>query len=141
MRRFFSLLKAITIVLLASVCAGFALILSSLPVFDGGEGYELYLGENSSSPVLSTDSPTLDKLACTVVGESARYDGDRYEELKERFRAKLLFLEEMDGATHYYLYSPLLGAGTQVRGYTVNLHVAVRQNRTTVGTPLIFGGV
>lgn len=141
MRRIFWLFKAVTIILLASLSVGFAVMLSALPVFAGGEGYELYLGESSSAPVLMTDDPVLDKLTHTAVGESARFDGDRYEELKKRFRAKLLFCEEQDGAAHYYLYSPLLGAGTYLKGYSVNLHIAVRGNRTTAGTPLIFGGV
>ena len=141
MRRIFSLIKAVTIILLASLSVGFALTLSALPVFAGGEGYELYLGDNSSAPVLMTDDPALDKLTHTVVGESARFEGDRYEELKERFRAKLLFSECMDGATHYYLYSPLLGSGVEIKGHSVNLHIAVRESRTVAGTPLIFGGI
>ncbi len=128
--------------ILIGVLAVFALVLIHTPVFGQGEGYELYAGASSSAQILPVSDPVLAKFFTgEVAGESVRYAGDRAEELIGRFRAKLLFTEECCGAVNYYLFSPMLGGGVKLMGETVNLHIAVREGRTAVGTPLIFGGV
>ena len=80
------------------------------------------------------------KLFTPVAGESARYAGDRCEGIREQFSARLLFTEEVCGVVNYYLYSPRLGEGVVLNGFLVNLHIAVGEEQTAVGTPLIFGG-
>lgn len=141
MRKFLQAFKAVIIVTFALGCAVFSLLLTRSPVFERGESYELYHGANSSSLLTVTDRPVYDKLLFqSLAGESVRYTGNRYEALKTRFRARLLFTEEAAGVTNYYLYSPLLGSGVALAGYSVNLHVAVSETQTAAGTPLIFGG-
>ena len=140
MRRFLCFLRAAGTVLGCIACAVFALLLLHAPVFAGGEGYEVYYGDSSSCLIERTDEPLLTKLAGGVKGESARFAGDRYEELKARFHAELLFEEEACGVTNYYLYSPDLGGGVYLNGYLVNLHIATGKEETAAGTPLIFGG-
>ena len=133
--------KALFIIIGALLCAAFVLVLRLSPVFAGGKGYELYGGRSSSSLIVQTDAPLLEKFRMgDVAGESARYEGDRYEELRGKFSAELLFFEEADGVVNYYLHSPLLEEGVMLQGKCVNLHIAVRENRTAAGTPLIFGG-
>ena len=61
-------------------------------------------------------------------------------DLKEKYRAELLFTEESCGVVNYYMYSPLLGNCVFLNGYAVNLHVAVGAEQTAAGTPLVFGG-
>ena len=135
------LLKTTGIIFLCVLSALFALALHSSPVFGRGEGYEISLGASSSAEQIVTENPLLVKLLCAgEKGESVRYEGDRYEELKSSFDAELLFTETEGSVTNYYLYSPKLGGGIALGGYLVNLHVAVRENRTAVGTPVIFGG-
>lgn len=138
--RFFRALKAAAIVLCVLACGVAAMLLWALPVFEQGEGYELYAGASSSAPVVPTSTPALEKLLAHYEGESVRYQGDRYEELSRAFQAKLLFTEELGGVRNYYMYSPFLQNGVQIHGYTVNLHIAVREGTTAAGTPLIFGG-
>ena len=133
-------LKAISAVALCICCALFVLLLILSPVFAGGSGYELYTCATSSSQIIHTEHPFLEKLTLRVRGESARYEGDKSAELIEAFRARLLFCEEACGVKNYYLYSPFLGEGVAVNGYTVNLHIAVSGEQTAAGTPLIFGG-
>ncbi len=123
-------------------CALFVCALWRLPVFEGGRGYELYLGDSSSARILSTKTPALDKLFnLDVKGESVRYEGDRFEELKSHFHAQLLFTEEAAEVTNYYLFSPDLAGGVLLMGRRVNLHIAVGRGQTAAGTPLIFGGI
>lgn len=141
MRKFLQAVKAIATAALCAVAAVFAVLLIHAPVFEKGESYELYFGANSSALSAYTQNPLLDKLLLGgVAGESVRYTGDRYEEIKERFSAELLFTEEACGVVNYYLYSPMLGGGVLLCGQTVNLHVAVSGEQTAAGTPLIFGG-
>ncbi len=140
MRKILYALKAAGIFALCLVCAAALLLLTHAPAFEMGEAYEVYYGASSSSLMRQTDAPLLEKLGGNVAGESVRYAGDRYEELKERYRARLLFTEEAGGTVNYYLYSPLLGDGVEICGHCVNLHIAVREGTTAAGTPLIFGG-
>lgn len=140
MRTILARMKLVSVLLCALVCAFSACALWRLPVFEGGRSYEFYLGD-SSAAILPSSDPVLDKLLLShVKGESVRYEGDRYDDLKTSFHARLLFTEEAAGVTNYYLYSPLLEGGVSLNGEKVNLHIAVSGERTAAGTPLIFGG-
>lgn len=123
-------------------CALFAFALLRLsPAFEKGTGYEFYLGANSSSLMVKSDCPAWDKLRLgRVAGEKTEYENAEREQIESKFHARLLFTEEACGVVNYYYYSPDLGACVYVNGYCVNLHIAVSQSRTAVGTPLIFGG-
>lgn len=141
MRKIMPILKAVCILFGVLAACGFLLLVVFSPRFERGEGYELYRGTSSSSPIVQTASPFLDKLRMGgAAGESVRYEGDRAEELAASFRARLVFSEEQGGVKNYYLFSPFLGEGVELCGKRVNLHIAVRENRTAAGTPLIFGG-
>ena len=140
MQKTWNVIKSVFAVACSLLTAGFALLLCNSPVFSSGESYKLYLGESSTAPFVSSRNPLLDKFALNVRGESVRYLGNRYEQLKEKFHAELLFTETVCGVENRYLYSSLLGDTVTVNGYAVNLHVAVSAEQTAVGTPLIFGG-
>ena len=140
MRRFLRGLKAIFTVLVCILLAIALVFLIHSPVFQEGKAYELYLAPSSSSLTVETKSPVLDKLFLPVKGESVRYDGDKKEELLTRFHAEILFTEEAAGVTNYYCFSPFLGGGVLLFGEKVNLHIALSNSQTAVGTPLIFGG-
>lgn len=141
MRKIFRAVKTFFAVACAVVCAAALYAAFRSPVFGQGYAYTFYLGADSSSLAVQTDTPALTKLLLgETAGESARFGGDRFEELKERFRAELLFSESACGITNYYLYSPALGEGVWLNGYCVNLHIAVNGTYTAAGTPLIFGG-
>lgn len=122
------------------LCAAFCYLLLRAPVFEKGESYTFYLGRSSSALMKETDRPALQKIFLDVKGESAVFEGDRLEELEEKFHARLLFTEEAAGIKNYYFFSPDLGAGVKIGNDTVNLHIALGRGRTAAGTPLIFGG-
>lgn len=140
MRKFLLAGKTFFAVLLSAACALFLVFALRAPVFGGGEGYEVYYGASSSAPFARTDRPLYAKLTGAVRGESARFRGDLYEELKARFRAELLFSRKTGEVTDYYLYSEELGGGVMLEGRLVNLHIATDGETTAAGTPLIFGG-
>lgn len=141
MVKFLRFVGGCLLVCLLAACALFLYLLYRSPAFAEGESYTFYLGESSSARAVPSRSPVLDKLILGgVKGESVVYDGERYEELRSRYRATLLFREDLDGVTNYYLYSPLLGDPLLLNGCSVNLHIAVRGGKTAAGTPVIFGG-
>lgn len=141
MHGFLRFVGSCLLVCVIAACALFLYLLYRSPAFEKGESYTFYLGESSSARAVPSRSPVLDKLTLGGVGgESAVYDGDRYEALKSRYGAVLLFSEEAGGVRNYYLYSPFLGEPLFLNGYGVNLHIAVRGGKTAAGTPVIFGG-
>ena len=136
-----ALKRAGGVILVAAVfaCAGFAYALTRSPVFSGRQ-YEFSAGASSSAGIVRTEEPALYKLFHAVAGESARFAGDASEELLSRFRAQVLFIEKVCGVVNYYCYSPVLEGGVVLGGKTVNLHIAVGEDVTAAGTPVIFGG-
>ncbi len=141
MRRAMFAIKTMGIFACALFLSALCYALRRLPVFEKGDAYELYLGSSSSAQVLLTSDPALEKfLHGGVKGESVRYEGDRFEEIREKFHAELIFTETCAGVTSYYLFSPDLGGGVELSEGRVNLHIAVGHGQTAAGTPLIFGG-
>ena len=141
MRRFLQGTFGTLFVLLAVACSVFLFVLLRAPAFEKGESYTFYMGANSSALAISSDFPAFDKLRLgEVKGESVQYAGNRLDELKTKYRAKLLFTEEACGIINYYFYSPVLKSGVLLNGQPVNLHIAVSAEKTVAGTPLIFGG-
>lgn len=140
MRAIWSAIKQLFCVAAVVACAAAAFCITRLPVFGQGNAYELYYTANSSAQSEVNSRPLFVKLTHLTAGESARYGGDRYEELAARYRAKLVFCESVAGIENYYCYSPLLGDPVDLGGRLVNLHIAVSAEQTVAGTPLIFGG-
>ena len=141
MRKIFQGTIGTIFVLGVLLCGVFLYVLLHAPVFETGETYTFYLGANSSALSVSSDTPLLDKLTLSgIKGESVQYSGDKLQELKEKYRAELLFTEEACGVTNYYFYAPALRGAVAVKGRLVNLHIAVSAEKTVAGTPLIFGG-
>lgn len=141
MKTLFRKIAGCLTVVLAAACALFLYAVWHSPVFEGGTDYTLYAAPNSSARSETPSSPLLFKLlAGGTGGESVSYEGDRLQELVSRFRARLLFEEEVCGVRNYYFYSPYLKGCVLVGGQRVNLHIAVGEGRTVAGTPIIFGG-
>ena len=140
MRRIFMQALGTLTVLFIMLCGVFLFLLLRAPVFEKGESYTFYLGADSSSLFISSTSPARDRLFLSVRGESVQYAGNQLEKLQQKYRAKLLFCEDVCGISNYYFSSPLLGGGVLLNGYTVNLHIAVSAEKTVAGTPIIFGG-
>ena len=98
--------------------------------------------------VLSSSSPAADfstlllnavKNLFTTVSPELPSQEDAFAQA-EKYGAKFLFSERAAEVTNYYYYSPRLCGGVEIGGALVNLHVAVRGEGASVGSPLIFGG-
>ena len=138
-KRVFKGVKLALTLLLCALSAAMLFVLRHAPAFSGGETYTLSLGANSSAQMLTLKTPPF-VLPQNVKGESTVYEGDRAQHLLTAFRARVLFTEEAANTVSYYCFSPFLGEGLKLNGAYVNLHIAVGEGRTAVGTPVIFGG-
>lgn len=97
-----------------------------------------YLGSNSSSAdIVKTNNFC---LYFNRTGESVElaYKVD-VDKIFNGLQAKLVFSEQTDDGVSYYAYSPVLKFQTLLSGKRVNLHVFVGENRSVIGSPLIFG--
>lgn len=133
-----SFLKELVVIALCVVCALALYIVWHVPSFAMGNSYTYYYGTNSSA-LMSTVTEFTWK-GSGVCGESVVYSGTVDRELLERYRATVLFSEEVCDVVNYYCYSPLFSSSIFLCGEAVNLHIAVGHEQTAVGTPLIFGG-
>lgn len=114
-------------------------------LFAGAESYIFYTGSQSSNAQMTLaegeNAARVKFFLSDVTGESARYESaeDAFAQA-EKYGAKFLFSERAAEVTNYYYYSPRLCGGVKIGGALVNLHVAVRGEGASVGSPLIFGG-
>lgn len=140
MRKFMEKLFGAGRLLLLFCAAAFLFLLYHAPVFEAGEGYTFHFGANSSAQFSTASSPFEKILLGEVKGESVQYEGNQLLSLQKRFRAKLLFTEEICGVKNYYFYSPCLKDAVLLEGHAVNLQIALSEEKTVAGTPIIFGG-
>ena len=74
-----------------------------------------------------------------VRGEATSYPSLDIEKFLERTGGEILFEERLSDSVNYYC-SADLPYSVQLYGKTVNLHICVRDDGVTVGSPVIFGG-
>ena len=115
------------------------------------EGARTYFLDSASSQGLQKNSLSILDIA-RVKGECVQteiftYTQGRYltkseiaEEIIQKYQAEILFCEEAGGTLSYYGYVSAWSDGVWLYGRKVNLHVAVGEERLSVGTPIIFGG-
>lgn len=77
-----------------------------------------------------------------VKGESVciKTDENTLERILSLYDAKVRFTEKVSGVTSYYCYTEKWSNGIMINGVKINLHIAVGESQTFVGTPIIFGG-
>lgn len=142
MRKILALAAAIAVCAAVLVLPQVAL---KLPIFSGAESYQFYVGSQSSNAhIVAAEGAAAAAVKLTlggVTGESARYADARDAFAQaETLGARLCFCERAGDIVNYYYHTPRLRGGVEVGGMTVNLHVAVRGESASIGTPLIFGG-
>ncbi len=118
-------------------------IANAQPVFKNyASRYEIYLNSSSSIADIVTVKGLEILKYKNLYGESVKVDAENFSlnKILNDFSAKLVLTEYADGVTCYYAYSPKIKYLKQVKGKLINLHVAVRQDQVTLGTPLIYGG-
>ena len=135
--------------LCVAACVGLAVLmgyrgkLSAVSV-NGARTYYLY---SASSQAETKGKIELGEIFC-VSGESVAFVSvESLDEKRTRALAALkergvtvLFEEEINGVLSVYGYSPALYEPVLIKGEQVNLHIAISDTRTVVGSPIVFGG-
>lgn len=139
--RGFAVLIFTALAALAVLCA-----LAALPnrlVFSGGERYTFYVGNTSKNcRVVSCAAYEAGLTRLTlreVCGESATFASLDIDVFLKSVNGEVLFTEEMDDSFNYYCKADL-PYSVKVKNFTVNLHICVREDGVTAGSPIIFGG-
>ncbi len=112
-----------------------------------GKGARTYYLYSASSQAAMKGEISLEEIFC-VRGESVAFvDVGRMDEKRSRALKALqergvsvVFEEEINGVLSVYGYSPTLYAPVVINGEQVNLHIAISDARTVVGSPIVFGG-
>lgn len=130
-----------------SLCFSVALIFSlsvyvyGEPIFKGySDSFSVCFYSASSSGTIKEidgkDIPVFGKY-----GESFCKNNNEISvtEVFERFAAEVIFTEKIAEGVSYYAYSENIPYGKLIKGRKVNLHIFVGKEKTTVGSPIIFG--
>ena len=114
-------------------------------LFKGATNYTFYTQTASSQAnilsVTAKDAKKVKYSLSNVTGESAEYQNSKevFKYIK-KFNATFKFMEECGDIQNYYFYSPQLYAAVNLSGIHINLHVAIKSNNISIGSPLIFVG-
>lgn len=138
-KTFFAVLLSIILFLFVAI-----LTTTAFP-FEGQKEY--YLSSASSQSLIKSEISLTDLLL--LRGESVRFTVE-YEtekakqtylnDILTKYKAKVLKVENYEDGISYYCYSAKLKRGVNLDGVTINLHVVIKEDGITLGTPLIFGG-
>lgn len=139
--RGFAVLIFTIVAALVVLCA-----LAALPdrlVFKGGERYTFYVGNTSKNcRVVSCAASEAGLTRLTlkeVCGESATFSTLNIDEFLKSVNGEIIFEEEMSDSQNYYCTADL-PYSINIKNATINLHICVREDSVTVGSPIIFGG-
>jgi hypothetical protein len=128
--------------LLAAIFLLFAFtLMQNKLLFQGGENYTFYVGNNSSNcQIIYSDTPAITKLTLDrLCGECAYFESINASDLIESLNAQVVFVEVVDDSTNYYCSAPL-PYSISLYGKTINLHVCVKGDVVVAASPIIFGG-
>lgn len=129
------------IILAAAVCAA-AVSLPRRTAFDEGTSYTFYIGSASSNCSILTVRGNSQLIFLTlrdVRGEATVFPELDIEQFLYDVDGKVLFREELSDSVNYYC-SADLPYSAELYGEQINLHICVREDSVTVGSPIIFGG-
>ncbi|MGN0823458.1 MAG: hypothetical protein ACI4MB_00155 [Candidatus Coproplasma sp.] len=143
MGRIKTLLKLLITLLLAALILCAVITLPCKLLFCGGDSYRFYLGDtslNCKEVLVGGASAPLTRLLLTDVnGESATYQSLDIDEFIKSVNGEIIFTEEIDGSINYYCKASL-PYSIELYGEEINLHICVKEDGVTVGSPIIFGG-
>ena len=109
------------------------------------DGERVFYLESASSQGLRKTALSVRDYA-KVKGESVTFalngkeSEEALQEILHLYNARVLWTEEACGTRSYYCYTKEWNNAIGVGGYAVNLHIALSNERCTVGTPIIFDG-
>ena len=115
----------------------------SITRFPLEEGRREFYLRSSSSQAFVKQTLSFDDLFC-LKGEKVSFACENEKEalavLLDRYKAQVLFIEDVGGVRSYYCVSEKWQDGVRLNGVFINLHIAFDGERCALGSPIIFGG-
>lgn len=124
----------------AIVCA--LAFLPSRLCFENGVSYTFYCGTSSADcrEITVSQNAALARLGLKdVCGEAAVYVDFDLGSFLDSVGGEIIFTEELSDSVNYYC-SAELPYSVNLYGYTINLHICMREDSAKVASPIIFGG-
>lgn len=134
--KLFTTLAAAAIVCTAVVC------LPKKLAFECGQSYTFFVGNTSKDCRVVTvkEGANLKLLTLSnVCGEATTYSELDIDAFLQSVNGRVAFTEELSDSVNYYCTADLPYA-VELYGQSINLHISVRGEGTTVASPIIFGG-
>ena len=133
--------KAITCML--SVITVFAVYFcTQTPLFYGyGDTFEISTLSSSSNAIFYNVNESQYRFSFNRTGESCEIFTEEIsvDKILADFSAKIVFIEETAQQTSYYAYSDKIKYLKILDGKKVNLHISTSNEKTKIGSPIIFG--
>ncbi len=112
----------------------------NVSAFAGFQGERTFYLYSASSQAQVKRTLSLSDIG-NIKGESITLDENAdVKSVLEKYDAYIIMEETCGKTTSYYCYSPRLYQSVTLGGQSVNLHIAIGEQTTTLGTPIIFGG-
>lgn len=138
--------NGVTVIVALALALTLLLTITLLPqrlAFRGGESYAFFIGDTSKScKVVTCSGKDANRTRLTlqgVCGESATYSRLDLADFLASVNGEVVFCERLDDSVNYYCTASLPYSVT-LYGKQINLHICVKEEGVTVGTPIIFGG-
>lgn len=105
-----------------------------------GKGIWLY-GDTYMISCTKSEAKTVQNNIGSLKGMSVSFKGDYddFRKAQKNCNMSVLISENIDGTVIVYGYSDKLGKCVDVDGKTINVQMALKDGKITVGTPLIVG--
>ncbi len=104
-----------------------------------GIPYETYTGKNSSMAKIIRTQDLKFKTRFNKTGESIVIYNDDIEDIIKQLQARTVFTETINDGVSIYAYSEKLKNKITLNGENVNVQIFIKNNKTVIGTPIIFG--
>lgn len=141
-----SIKNGVTVIVALLLALTLLLAVTLLPqrlAFRGGESYTFFIGDTSKDcKEVTCSGKDANRTRLTlqgVCGESATYSRLNLSDFLVSVKGEVVFCERLDDSVNYYCTASLPYSVT-LYGKRINLHICVKEDGVTVGTPIIFGG-
>ena len=117
-------------------------ILNNKPIFSRySNDFTIYVGNGGSLSKIIEVGYLGYLMQDNIKGESCSFVDSEFNlhSFLNEYGAKLVKVECVNEQVSYYAFSPNIKYSQNLFGKKINLHVSIKNDRITVGSPLIYG--
>ena len=135
------MLKNISVAIICAIVITSFAFIGSAPVLRGYSHNHVGYLTNSSSAIRTVKLTNSLPVFYAIRGESCSFTATDFDVdgFFNKYGATKVITEQTEFGVSYYAYSPQIKYKERISNTNVNLHVAIYQDRITIGTPIIYG--